>query len=140
MRDLTCMGHDDGYCELHGFKTIGQASTENGLLAVVAPYFAHTLGQWWHDYLEQNDHTRPQLSMENSHEITLEQTTYKQSCPDGYQDTQWALLVNCDNDIYDVEARFCDQYGDGHMSICELRIKLHRWHHDDGLDDEVEDD
>jgi hypothetical protein len=37
--------------------------------------------------------------------------------------------------IYDVDARFCDLYGDGHWSICELRIRIH-----DHTEDEDEGD
>jgi hypothetical protein len=112
---------DDGYCELHGWKTIGHVSTGNGLIAFVPPYYARSLADWW-------DERMPSFSAElsNFHQIGLHQITIKASKPDGYPDSETAFVVACENGVYDVEARFDDAYGgDEHMSICELRIKLH---------------
>jgi hypothetical protein len=53
--------------------------------------------------------------------------------PGGYEDREAALaFATPSNGGYDVDARFCDLYGDGHWSICELRIRLH----DHELDDD----
>ena len=32
---------------------------------------------------------------------------------------------------YNVEGRFCDLYGDGRMTLCELRMQLHCHDEDD---------
>jgi hypothetical protein len=133
------------YCELHEWKTIGTASTSNGLLALVAPYYAATLGKWWdrtvglppHEFRKWHDAHR------NFEHLKLRQATAKH---DGtsYTDSEQALLVACENGPYDVQARFCDLYSDGHLSVCEVRINLHWAEHaddqdeDDGLLHEVE--
>lgn len=125
------------YCDLHEWKTIATVTTDNGLLSIVAPYSANTLGRKWAELLSlppeefrtwHNEHR-------NFAELDLEQVTTKH---DGtsYPDRGDALLVACENGAYDVQARFCDLYGTGHLSICELRINLHWAEHQE--DDEAE--
>lgn len=125
------------YCEVHDWKPIGTASTENGLLAIVAPYFANTLAQKWAELLSlpPEEFRAWHDQHRNFAQLRLEQTTTKH---DGtsYADREDALLVSCENGTYDVQARFCDLYGDGHLTPCELRINLH-WaeHAEDDTDD-----
>jgi len=119
---------DDGYCELHGWQVIGQVSTGNGTLAIVPPYYARTLGRLWD---ERVDRLSRGERMGNFEEHQLRQTTTSVSCPDGYVDSEACMLLSCDNGVYEIAARFCDPYGDGHTSICELRIDLHQHHLDE---------
>lgn len=130
--------HDmsEHYCELHAWKHIGQVSTENGLLAIVAPYYGRTLGEWWDRLLALGPKFRSWVDVHrNFAQVKLEQVTTKH---DGtsYTDHEDALLVSCDNGTYDVEARFCDLYDDGHLTICEVRFVLHTVEHDDWEDEE----
>ena len=124
------------------WQKLGTITTSNGMLALVAPYYANTLGRWWNDvFLAENEarrrgelpRTRPSFQG-----VKLEQVTTSVTNPDGYRDTETAVLVDCDNGGYAVEARFCDLYGDGHMSICDLRIRLH-YHDGDEADEAVTD-
>ena len=114
---------------LTDWQKLGTITTSNGLFALVAPYYATTLGKWWNDvFLPENDARRrgelprTQPAFE---EVQLEQITTSVTNPGGYRDIETALLFQCDNGGYDVEGRFCDIYGDGHMSLCEVRIRLH---------------
>lgn len=107
------------------WQTIGTVSTGNGTLAIVPPYYANTLGKWWDERVETLHADR----MGNFEAARLEQIT---SAVGGraYPDSEQALLVSCENGTYDVEARFCDLYDDGHLTICELRIVLHNVEHE----------
>jgi hypothetical protein len=130
------MTQQEHYCELHDWKTIGKVGTHNGTLALVAPYFAGTLGDWWNDYLTLPiEERRPDTWKVK--QLRLRQATTKH---DGltFEDCEHALLIPCENGPYDVQARFCDLYGDGHLTICELRINLHWAEHAEDEEDEAE--
>jgi hypothetical protein len=75
------------------------------------------------------------LQLEQFEEIELPQITTSVLNPDGYEDHESAFLFTLDNGGYDVEGRFCDLYGDGHMELCELRIRLHVHDEHDGGDE-----
>jgi hypothetical protein len=127
------MAHHEHYCELHAWKPVGEVGTDNGTLALVAPYFAATLGDWWEDYLTLPTEARRPDAWAFK-QLDLRQTTTKH---DGtsYPDCEAALLIPCDNGLYQVQARFCDLYGDGHWFPCELRIDLHpHWHEQERRD------
>ena len=122
-------------CNKGEWTKIGMITTANGMFAIVAPYYANSLGEWWDGYL-----ARPFEQRRDDHrqfeEVRLKQITTSVSHPEGYEDSESALLFQADNGGWDVEARFCDYYGGGpdHAPVlCELRIRLH--HFDD--DEEV---
>jgi hypothetical protein len=131
------MAHHEHCCELHDWKPVGEVGTGNGTLALVAPYFATTLGDWWNDYLTLPTEDRRPDDWQVK-QLDLRQMTTKH---DGhsYQDREAALLIPCDNGTYDVEARFCDLYGDGHLLPCELRVDLHRYWHEQERRDALRD-
>jgi hypothetical protein len=124
------------YCELHDWKRIGMITTGNGMFAIVPPYYGSSLRKWWnHDYLpkleEERQGLRPRLRPQFE-EVELQQVTTSVTKPKGYLDSESALVFQVEsNGGYDVDARFCDPYGDGHMSICELRIRVHAHLEDD---------
>jgi hypothetical protein len=120
-------------CDMQHWKNIGEVSTENGTLAIVPPYYGNTLGQWWEDYLTLPIEDRRPDTWKVK-QLDLRQITTSVTNPDGYEDREAALLIPCDNGTYDVLARYCDLYGDGHLTICEVRLVLHNVEHED--DDE----
>jgi hypothetical protein len=130
------------YCELHDWKQIATITTGNGMFAIVPPYYGNTLGKWWDRvFLPRNEEVRkgrrPRLTSQFE-EVELRQKTWSVTNPKGYKDMESALVFDAPgNGGYAVDARFCDLYGDGHMSICELRIRLHA--HDED-DDDADDD
>lgn len=41
------------------WQKLGTITTSNGMLALVAPYYANTLGRWWNDvFLAENEARR----------------------------------------------------------------------------------
>lgn len=127
---------EDGYCELHGFKNIGMVTTSCALLAILdarggeglepamdAFWEVHNRDNCWPEFeqFKTNGKWGPEFAAEH---------------PGGRES---GLFVRTEsNGGYDVDARFCDLYGTGHLSICELRIKLH--FHDLDDEDELEQD
>jgi hypothetical protein len=124
--------------DLREWHTIGTVSTSNGMLAIVAPYYAHPLADWWDKQLERLERQRRDAEprqLREFEEIKLEQVTSSVMKPDGYADSEQAFAFATDgNGLWDVEARMCDQYGEGHLQVCEIRLRLH--HFDEELDDE----
>jgi hypothetical protein len=109
------------HCELHDWQTIGEVGTDTATLAIVAPEQAMNLARHWKRFVDElNRGARvPPTQFEE----------LKLGRPD-YWAGQTLLDTTFADNVYDVEARFCDDYlGNGHLSICELRIRLH--HHDD---------
>jgi hypothetical protein len=117
------MSGPEHYCKLHDWQTIGRISTNNGMFALVAPYAAAHLDRWWQHKLDLGPLFRAWWE---------EHRNFAQAD----LDDDAALLVSCDNGPYDVQARFCDLYGDGHLSICALRVDFHAIEHDDEDEDE----
>ena len=121
--------------DLREWHTVGKVSTNNGMLTIVAPYYARTLGEWWDTRLKHLDAIRsgaaPRLQPEFEN-IKLEQVTHSVTNPDGYRDSETAFAFNTSNSVWDVEARFCDQYASGHMGLCEIRLRLHHYDYEDG--------
>jgi hypothetical protein len=129
---------DDHYCELHDWKTIGTVSTDNGMLALVAPYFAATLAEWWNasDYLPALREHR--VSAHDPQQLKLRHQSWKVTNP-SYEAHEDALLVPTDNGIYTVEVRHCEL---DHIlpGPCELRIRFHVGDGYDLHDNDPEDD
>jgi hypothetical protein len=124
---------DESYCDLHDWKTIGTITTGNGMLAIVPPYYAGTLAEWWDAKLralQTSDNPRL-LTRQQFEEVSLRQITTSLAHPEGYQDSEQAFVFQTGNGGWDVEARFCDLYGSGHLDLCELRIRLHSHEDDD---------
>jgi hypothetical protein len=126
----------DGYCELHGFKQIGEVGSWCGVFAIVEIGTGRHLADWWEDIVGINipvdaahggelvaaRQRLEQFNMTQSHEVRFD--GWKGFEEDG-------VVVNTEQGIFPVYARYCDRYGSGHMSICELRIDLHRHDEDD---------
>jgi hypothetical protein len=127
---------------LTDWQKIGMVTTMNGMFAIVAPYYANTLGRWWNDvFLPTNEKRRrgelPRMKP-SFQEVELKQVTTSVTNPAGYEDSEIAFLFDVDNGGYEVEARFCDLYEDGQPLLCELRMRLHYHEDDEELDHSAE--
>ena len=87
----------------------------------VPPHFAELLAAVW----EQRLTTLRDDRIYNYEQHQLGEHWVSADNPDGRDITEECMLVACDDGVFDVDARFCDHYSDGRMTVCELRIRLH---------------
>jgi hypothetical protein len=120
------------YCELHDWQTIGTVTTDTAALVITDPGASATLARAWYERLKRmSDPDREPLG--NFEELKLDGEPERTHPWVEARGTEHALAIRTDSDgSYDVDARFCDLYGDGHLSICEVRLRLH--YHDDEED------
>ena len=160
MADHDCSGpvDVDGYCELHGFKKIGNVSSAVGCFAIIDIGAGAALTDWF-KHLTGNDIADPPEIREGVasgqpaesiplspalHQWAQEHAAARQQLEqfgrvsshpvdfDGWKGLAEAgTVVNTEQGWFPVYARDRDRYGTGHMSICELRIDLHQHHRDD---------
>jgi hypothetical protein len=113
------------------WQTIGTVGTDTAMFAILDPCLGARLAKYWETvYLPSlRDETGAPLERPQFVGAPLRAETYLGD----------ALLFDVEDDGgYDVEARFCDRYGTGRPTLCELRLRLHA--HDPGDDegDELE--
>lgn len=151
----------DGYCELHAFQPIGRVSSDVGTFAIIDIGSGPALNDWF-THLTGNDIADPPelteafatgrppesipmtpASWEWARKRTAAEQELRQFLRSSSHEVEFpgwkglpedGVVVNTGQGFFPVYARYCDHYGTGHMSICELRIDLHR--HEDDFGDE----
>jgi hypothetical protein len=114
---------------------LGMVTTSNGMLAIVPPYYGGAMNEWWHRvYLPGLDRVRAGLAPRlrpQFERVSLHQRTSSVMKPEGYEDSEAALLFNTPNNGgYDVEGRFGPMYGDD-VSLLEVRIRFDAYDEED---------
>jgi len=144
------MSEREHYCELHDWQTIGMVTTDTAALVIGDPGASATLARAWHESVGRmrdpdcrGCRVTPGCKCEpmgNFEELELRGEPERTHPWVEARGTEHALVVDTGGDGgWHVEARFCDLYGDGHLSVCELRIRLHYHDEDDGLDPDATD-
>jgi hypothetical protein len=110
--------------QLEGWVRLGTVTTGNGMLAIVPPYYAATLGEHWNERLERVPMYR--VPDDQAEGVTLHQVTFARKeggALRDYADAETAMLINTPgNGGFDVLGRYRDLYGDGYLSLVEVRI------------------
>ena len=97
---------------------LGVVSTDTAMFAIVAPEMAGILGdQWTSRYLDEDGEPR-----EPDHQAEHELVQFEEM-PVGDEDTAVLFATGSDGG-YAVEGRFGEMYGDGHMSLIEVRLRI----------------
>lgn len=95
-----------GHAALHAWHQLGVVTVDGGTIAIVDPDHADHLTDAWVRRLED----MPANPFFNHEELPAAGAV---------------VLATWGNGTWPVQARFCDRLGDGHMTICEVRIPLH---------------
>ena len=99
---------------------IGVVSTGTAMFAIVAPELAGVLGdEWTSRYLDENGELLPQPDETPEHELVQ-----FEDVPVGDEGDSAVLFTTGSDGDYLIEGRFGDIYGDGHMSLTEVRIRI----------------
>jgi|SRR5215207_4510506 len=128
-------------CELHDWQTIGMVTTDTASLVIADPGASATLARAWHERVgRMRDPDCPGCltpgckcePMHNFEELKLTGDAELSHPWVEARGTEHALVLDTGGDGgWHVDARFCDYYGDGHLSVCEVRIRLHGHDEDD---------
>jgi hypothetical protein len=104
---------------LTGWIHLGVASTDTAMFAIVAPELAGILGdEWASRYVGDDGEPLPEPAGPAEHELVE-----FEEIPVGDQDHAVLFATGSDGG-YLVEGRFGEMYGDGHMSLTEVRIRV----------------
>lgn len=107
--------------EQTGWIRLGIASTETGMLAIVAPECAGILGDdWIARYVGEDGELLPEPSAPPEHELLQ----FEELELVGEEDTTAVLITVAADGGYLVEGRFGDPMGDGSAELTEIRIRL----------------
>ena len=100
-----------------GWVRLGMISTRAGTLAIVDAEQAHALGDDWDSRIRQANQT---LDHGQRSDVLITNRATEQVDLGGKS----AMYVRVEQFGHPVEGRFGDVYGDGHMLLIEVRIRL----------------
>jgi hypothetical protein len=107
---------------LTGWVHLGAADTDTAMFAIVAPELAGILGdEWTARYLDEDGEERPR-DLDAGPE--LHELVEFEEILVGDQGDRAVLITTHSDGGYPVEGRFGDIYGDGHMSLIEVRLRI----------------
>jgi hypothetical protein len=99
-----------------GWVRLGVVDTDTATIAIVAPELAASLGdEWTGRYLDENGEP---LETPNDDTGEFEELEYGEN-----GDRSVLFTTHCDGG-YLVEGRFGDMYGDDHLCLMEVRIRI----------------